>query len=144
MSTMRLVGGIIAVPLFVSGCSGSKPSYWSSQVWVQEPLRIERNGEALPVNKENCLEVFGPPTFTNQIPDGEVCIWRDAMRGPPPGCKGHWDVFITFDSDGNFMPADPKADYGFCFCQRCRCDLRTIDGDRCPECGMAIERKAAG
>jgi hypothetical protein len=142
MSMKHLVAGVIAALPLASGCSTFKPDYWYSHGWIAEPMQIVRDGEALPFNKETCFEGLGLPTFTYQIPDGWICIWRDTLFRPPSGCKGHWDVLIAFDADGNFMPPDPKTNYGLRFCRECGCDLRTVDGDRCPHCGMAIERKA--
>jgi hypothetical protein len=137
-----LVAGVIPVLPLVSGCLTFKPDYWYSYGWIAKPMEIVRNGEAVPFNKDTCFEFLGPPTFTYQIPEGEICMWRDTLFRPPSGSKGHWDVLIAFDGGGHFMPPDPKTDYGLRFCRECGCDLRAVDAGPCPGCGMAIERKA--
>jgi len=98
---------------------------------------MEVNGEQLTPSKENCLKFFGPPSFTIQIPDGEVCIWRNSVFGARLRSARRWDFIMTFDRDGNFVPTDLTADYGFC--HRCGCDLRGFEGNVCPECGKPTE-----
>lgn len=118
--------------LLVSGCSTLAwgPSYM--RTGPTEPPLLKLDDRQIPPTKYHFRELYGPPTYTVETPDGLVCIWRDSIL-KPQSKGGHCDYIMTFDHDGNFLPTDLKADYGLC--RRCGFDLREFEGRRCPDCG---------
>ncbi len=118
--------------LFGCGCAQTDRGSWHCRTGPVHPPMIKRNGEQLTPDRDNCVMVYGRPTFTFQIPEGQVCIWRDFAPGLQKKGDYTLDYIMTFDVNGKFLPTDLNADYGFC--RRCFADLRGMEGKQCPDC----------
>ena len=114
---MGLVFGCLV--LLGTGCTLGGYSY-TRGVYTHPP-NLVANGEPLEVTKANWVRHMGPPTFTMDTPDGEVCVWRNPSWAPRL-LDGLTDMIMTFDKDGNFKATDPSVDCGLC--PRCGHDLR--------------------
>jgi len=134
MATKRVQVIGLAVLLFLGGCS-FRHSYTRGGPTTAPTLHV--NGERVEPTKENFVMAYGPPTFTIEVAEGEICIWRDSVL-PRFDDEGHSDFIMGFDKDGDFTPADLDADYGFC--RRCGRDLRGRHFDKCPGCGTPLKR----
>ncbi len=138
-----MLARLVAIPLALLlmtlnvGCVSFDRGYGSTRVCATTPGTMTVNGEPVAYNKENLVRVYGPPTYTLPVAEGEVCIWRDTILRRL-GKFMPTDYIIGFDARGNFRAVDPNPNITYGFCTHCGYDVSRVSGNRCPQCGAAL------